>query len=328
MRIVLLHEKLGEQARIDERDALVQLAAIEKTLRAAGHGCARLAMDLDLGQARRQLREQRPGLVFNLVESLAGSGRLAHLAPALCEALGIPCTGAPAAVFLETTDKLAAKRRLASAGLPTPSWIESGGGHAAVRADPAGRFIVKPVCEDASVGVDDAAVVRGEAQARQLMARAPWPVFAEAFIEGREFNLSLLEKDGGDAELLPAAEIRFEKWPTGKPRIVGYAAKWEDDSFEALHTLRRFEFPATDAALLAHLGELAHACWRLFGLRGYARVDFRVHAGEPSVLEINANPCLSPDAGFAAAGERAGLALAQIVERIVAAARPAHPSLG
>jgi D-alanine-D-alanine ligase len=64
--------------------------------------------------------------------------------------------------------------------------------------------------------------------------------------------------------------------------------------------------------------DIARRCWPLFGLRGYARVDFRVdESNQPWVLEINANPCLSPDAGFVAAASQAGLSYRQVVERIV-----------
>jgi D-alanine-D-alanine ligase len=37
-------------------------------------------------------------------------------------------------------------------------------------------------------------------------------------------------------------------------------------------------------------------------------------------LELNANPCLSPDAGFAAAADRAGMTYQQMIEHIVQAA--------
>jgi D-alanine-D-alanine ligase len=326
VRVVLLHERLAGNARADERDALVQLAAVERELRAAGHSCQSLAVDLDLERARRRLAQARPDLVFNLVESLGGSSRLAHLAPALVEALGIPCSGSSSTAFLETTDKLHAKRRLAAAGLPTPAWLEDGDEPGpAGRPDPQARLIVKPVYEDASVDLGDCCVVQGVAAARARLEAAGRPSFAESYVEGRELNAALLEKSSG-VELLPLAEICFEAWPEGKPRIVGYAAKWQDDSFEAIHTPRRFDFLASDAPLLARLQDLAHRCWRLFGLRGFARVDFRVDAqGQPWILEVNANPCLSPDAGFAAAASRAGLSGRDVVDRIVAAAYSRGP---
>ena len=51
----------------------------------------------------------------------------------------------------------------------------------------------------------------------------------------------------------------------------------------------------------------------MFGLGGYARVDFRVDKeGNPWVLEINANPCISPDSGFVAAADRAGIDYSEI----------------
>jgi D-alanine-D-alanine ligase len=63
-----------------------------------------------------------------------------------------------------------------------------------------------------------------------------------------------------------------------------------------------------DTILISELKRLAIECWKVFGLRGYARVDFRVDTqGRPWILEINANPCLSPDAGFAAAAAYAGI---------------------
>ena len=101
--------------------------------------------------------------------------------------------------------------------------------------------------------------------------------------------------------------------------FVGYRAKWDEGSFEYGSTPRSFDFPPDDAALLATLKRLSLACWEIFGLRGYARVDFRVDAeGKPWVLEINTNPCLSPDAGFMAAAGRAGLSRNDVVRRIIA----------
>src|SRR5690606_31385231 len=160
----------------------------------------------------------------------------------------------------------------------------------------------KSVWEHASVGLDDASVVADSGAAAALIERkraelgGEW--FAERFVPGRELNLALLATPAG-VRALPVAEIEFDAFPADKPRIVGYAAKWDADSFEYRATPRRFDI---EPELAARAIDLALACWARFGLEGYARVDFRVGTdGAPTILEINANPCLSPDAGFAAA---------------------------
>ncbi|MBM4130247.1 D-alanine--D-alanine ligase [bacterium] len=328
MRIVILHNRVPADAAPDEMDVLVQVEAVGEALIALGHTVEPWGCDLDLESLAFSLSGATPDLVFNLVEGLEGHGRLIHLAPGVLEAMRVPLAGCPAEAIFLTSHKVLAKGLLRQAGLPTPDWL--GDGLADAAADPGsaqgGRWIVKSVWEDASLGMDDDAVIDGDpAAARVELARregrpgSPW--FAEAFVEGREFNLGLLDGPDGPV-VLPPAEITFEGFPAGKPRIVGYAAKWREDSFEYRHTVRRFDLPAGDDALAAELTRLALACWRLFRLRGWARVDFRIDAqGRPFILEVNANPCLSPDAGFAAALERAGIPFAEAMGRIVAAAR-------
>jgi D-alanine-D-alanine ligase len=144
-------------------------------------------------------------------------------------------------------------------------------------------------------------------------ARWNRPHFAEQYVDGREFNLSML---GG--EVLPPAEIDFSALPDGQPWIVGQRAKSDTQSFEYHHTPRRFDFPPADQPLVGRMSELAVACWHLFGLRGFARVDFRCdRRGRPWILEINTNPCLERTSGFAAALEEAGIGYDGGIQRLV-----------
>jgi D-alanine-D-alanine ligase len=117
------------------------------------------------------------------------------------------------------------------------------------------------------------------------------------------------------------AEMRFEAWPDGKPKIVGYTAKWHEASLDATHTVRDFSWSEREPELAAQLRELSEQACRLFGLRGYARVDFRVApSGQPTILELNPNPCIEPGAGFAAAARQAGYDYRELIRRIVEAA--------
>jgi len=117
---------------------------------------------------------------------------------------------------------------------------------------------------------------------------------------------------------MPPAEIVFKNYTGNKPKIVDFKAKWEMESFEYVNTVR--EFPGTDLnpVLKEKLMSTALRCWHVFGLKGYARVDMRTDENEnPFVIEINANPCISPDGGFVAATKEAGLQFNEVLHRII-----------
>ncbi|MCC7426412.1 MAG: GNAT family N-acetyltransferase [Alphaproteobacteria bacterium] len=328
----LLHQAVSPDAGAEEQDVLEQAEAIERALVALGWRVAVLPVTLDLGALAARLAELKPDLAFNLVECLPGvpsTGRMIAAPASLLDAMGIRYTGCGPLALGLTSDKRATKEKLAAAGLPTAPWLD-----AARETTHPGPFIVKSAWEHASFGIGPENVVRDEVAARALIAErarqsvGPW--FAEAFIDGREFNLSLVEDAEGRPEVLPPAEMCFIDWPSEVPRILDFAGKWQPDHPLYARSVRNYRFEPEDAALLRQLGELARECWRVFGLAGYARVDFRVDAaGRPWILEINANPCLTPEMGLAAAATEAGIDFTALVARVVAAAtRGSEPGAG
>jgi D-alanine-D-alanine ligase-like ATP-grasp enzyme/ribosomal protein S18 acetylase RimI-like enzyme len=318
MKVAIVHDRIAQDARVDERDALEQAEIVRELLASLGHTSVRLEATSDLDALGARLRSEAPGLVVNLVESLDGIAERIHWVPRWLESLGLPFTGGGSAAIRVTSNKLEAKRRLRAAGVPTPDWVEPG----AEPPEAKRRWLLKPIFEDASIAIDDDAVVeaggaelraRMEARARQV-GRA---VFAEAYVEGRDFNVGLLAKPGG-IEVLPAAEVEFENWPEGKPRLYGFAAKWDPRSLEWDRTPTVF---GSAGPLAPRLEALVRECAALFGLSGYARVDFRVDAsGTPLVLEVNSNPCLSPESGYLEAAALVNLTPRDVMERIVDAA--------
>jgi D-alanine-D-alanine ligase len=333
VKITVLHNAVTDTDSAAERDVLAQVAAVEQTLQGLGHATNRLACTLNLEAVEEALVREQPQLVFNLVGSLGGSDRLAHLAAVLLDDFDLPYTGTPADGFHLTNNKPLAKRRLRAAGLPTAEWtvLRADGGRLTV------PYIIKATWENASVGLDDHAVILsgdGELVREQIASRSRqlgYSCFAEQFIDGREFNLSLLATPDGP-RVLPPAEIDFRNFPEGRQRIVGYAAKQGDGVGDGVKISRIFEFSENDGPLLNTLRELALECWRLFGLAGYASIDFRVDEhGQPWILEINANPSLAYEGGFVAALAREGLSLSSAVEWIIQDAdrpRAQEPEVG
>lgn len=341
MKVVILHDQVSDSARPDEADTLAQVKAVREALESLGHEWMTLGLTLDLEAARTALERLRPDLVFNLVESLEGIGRFIHVPLHLLDAMRIPYTGVSAEGMLLTSNKLQGKRVMHAAGIPTPRWFAADGApdppaEPGANGVEARRFIVKSVWEHASIGLSDASIVEVDSVAAlrdaidERVDDLGGEAFAEEFIDGREFNFALLATGAVRPQLLPPCEIMFEEF-SDKPKIVNYSAKWDEHSFEYAHTPRRYEFPAHDQPVLDRMKQISLRCWQAFDLHGHARVDFRVdERGEPFVLEVNANPCLSPDAGFAAALDCAGIPYAAAVERIVSdvpssrlAARPA-----
>ncbi|MCE9523200.1 MAG: D-alanine--D-alanine ligase [Alphaproteobacteria bacterium] len=266
---------------------------------------------------------EKPDCVFNLVESVSGTSRLIHIPPIYLEELRLPYTGCPAHAIELSNDKVLAKRILSMLNAPTPRW----GVPKTMATGQPGTWIVKAQHEHASYGMTQKNVVEGTTAAVELGLKLTvdlkidWII--EEFVDGREFNVSIVDAPGGP-RLLPIAEIVFENYGADLHKIIDYKAKWDEQSFEYKNTVRRYDFPASDRKLLKALEEISLSVWSGFDLRGWARIDYRVDAnGNPFVVDVNANPDLSVDAGFMAAANRAEIAPHEAIRMITNAAMKA-----
>jgi len=338
-RVVIAHNPVAPEDDLSTADVLDQVDLVAAGLRELGLLSTRVAVPG--GRPWEVLPPRTAGgaglLVVNLVESPPGAPWIHSVNAAALESLGLVFTGSSSAALQITTDKLVARAVLAVHGLPVAPGGRLDPENPAVLETVPPPWIVKPAWEDASVGLEgdpvvatrEAALDRAAALARRFPGQ---PVLVEAYLPGRELNVSVLPREDGELEVLPIAEMVFVDFPPDRPRVLGYEAKWQTDSFDYIHTVRRFLDPTVDGALAAQAAELSQAACRACGVTGYTRVDLRLDAaGEPCILEINAGPCLAADAGFMAAAGEAGLSAAQVVERILSAAasarRPAGASL-
>ena len=295
-------------------DILTQVEAIENTLVELGHQTVRIPFTRDISDFIQRIGEEKVEIAFNLCETVDENPRLAGHPAALLELLGVPFSGSPSMALMLSTDKVMTKRLLIGKGIRTPNYLIYNGTdkfNSHVLRFP---VIVKPRFEDASIGIDQDSIFQDEEELRKGLREffdRFGTLLVEEYMAGREFNVSLFGYPS--ANVLPVAEIDFSAFPEGSYPIVGYRAKWDRASFEYHNTPRKFpqELPH---ALLKNMERTALDSFHLLLLRDYGRVDMRVDgSGRIHVLEVNANPCLSPDAGFAAAAQKAGTGYPDLV---------------
>lgn len=316
LRIAVLYNSASADAGPQDQDTVLQARFVADLLDTMGHSVVIVAVADNLDNLRELKAATGAELAVNLVESLHGSSRGGWRAPALLTRQGLPFTGSDGPALLCSTNKLLAWQVLSRNTLPAPKVLDClqiQESLSCKRRLP-GSWIIKSVWEHASHGLDAGSVLHEPfaqevlellAQRRKQYA-GQW--YAEAFVAGREFSASLLAFPGG-VQVLPLAEMQFSSWELGRPQIVDFAAKWLETDPAYENTIRSFRFSEQDAALLDELARLALNCWDAFGLSGYARVDFRIdHQNRPFIIDVNANPCLAPDAGFAASMQQAAIA--------------------
>jgi len=293
--------------RLSEESVADMAEQAQGAVRSLGLGTTLIPLQRSLLNFLSRVKELNPDALVNLCEGYYGRPQWESNVAGIFELLGLTFTGNAAKTLALCQDKFKAKAVLKVAGLPTaPAQLMVTGEEPLELKFP---LIVKPNSEDASLGVYPESVVRDEESLRRQVRRCidnyKQPVLVEAFIDGREFNVSVMEN--GEAKALPVSEIDFSAMPKDMPRILGYDAKWFED-----HPLYQKTPPVCpapiDDELRGRLQGLAEAAFRTMGCRDYARVDFRMDAkGRPFILEVNPNPDISTNAGYARALKAAGI---------------------
>ncbi len=304
---------------ISEVDVIDNALAVEEVLREAGYETAQFAAPSDPALFERGIREASPDAVVNLFEGAADNNATEMYAAGVLEWMGVPYTGCPFHTIVLARSKHIAKRLFLADGVPTAPFM-------VVEASPVVHcpltfpLIVKPTQQDASVGVDQASVVT---DMDALNRRVSWlldqfaqPVLVEEFIRGRELTVALVEMP--DLRVLPGTEVVFPPDSEGYWPILSYDAKWDKDSGEFNATDYHFKAELSPE-LLAQIEDASRKAFRLLGCRDYARVDFRIRAGDdkPFVLELNPNPDFAPDRALANNLWAGGIEHAEFVRQLV-----------
>jgi len=301
-----------------ESGVLKAVRAVRRSVRGLGYECIEYALTPLSESTKNTLSFIDADVVFNLFEGFAGLPRTEAEIARYLEELGLSFTGSPSSALLLALDKVETGRELRQTGIRTAD-------HQLLDAQTISDFrlkfpcIVKPRADDASHGLSENSVVFDMGalfqEVKATVERYDGAkALVEEFLPGREFNVTVF--GNSLPEVLPLSEIIYTL-PTGLPKILTFAAKWEPESSYFQNT--NVKCPATvSPELAAELRSTALAAFKVIGCRGYARVDMRLDSdGRPVVMEVNANPDLSPDAGTVRQAKEAGMSYKGIVSRII-----------
>ena len=308
------YDLMGEEKAVVS--ILDSVEAVHQALLEAGYDVVQVPLLLPLEQAKKEVKSLAVDLVFNLFEGFCGYPETEALVPEMATEVGIPYTGCPSAAIRLALDKAKTKAILEESGIATPNYQ-------LLIPETLSLFhlsypcIVKPRAEDASHGLSEESVVHEftslEKQVR-VVSNLYGQALVEEFIEGQEFNATVL--GNSRCTVLPVSEIAYSL-PSGMPRVLTFAAKWEPDSlyFQGTKPICPAQISNPKQERIA---KMALAVFRLLCCRGYARVDMRLDSkGRLNVIEVNPNPDISPGTGAARQAEAAGMTYTQFIKKIV-----------
>ncbi len=292
---------------------------IAEALQENDHQVEVLAVHKDVREIIDGVQEQKPDLVFNLLETFGGNTAGDVAVAGLLDLLGVRYTGGgPGELYLRQ-DKGLAKKVFAFESILYPHFavfsqnsdFETGGN---LRMP----LFVKPLTADASIGIDNGSLVRDSTalmkRVLEIHEKVNDSALVEEYIEGRELYVGVL----GNREpvAFPPVEVDFSGLPEGAPQILGTEAKWQPESAEFKGT--KSILPELPDELRAKLQKTALDAARAVRMRDYGRVDLRLtDTGDIYVIEVNANCYLEKESELAMAAKAAGLDFPQLVQKIV-----------
>lgn len=289
--------------------------ALEPALERLGHRSRRLSFAVGVPEVVGRLACDPPDVVFHLGQPVPTDPACEAQVTALLELLGRPHTSESPETLVLARDKVRAKALLAAHAIETPGYAVSLHGELP-DALPRAPWIAKPALEDGSLGIGGRAPTRARAQLgeqiRALHERFDEPILVETFVGGREFQIGIV-----GTELLPIVEVDLGGLPVGRPRVLGYEAKWNYDSTEH-HALRQVCPAPISDALAERLASVARRTCVAFGVQRCTRLDVRMdeHDGL-HVLDVNPNPDLSPMGSMPLMADVAGWGFDGLVQRLL-----------
>ena len=310
-------EKESEINDLSESGFSKEISSISKSLLEYFSDVKTFAIDGNVERSISKINRYSPDVILNFVESVDGISTYEYCIAGLFELLKVEFTGNQPLCLGNCLNKQRAKDILRANNINTPQAmvIDKSGNISEKTFTLKFPVILKLLTEDASIGISELSVVKNFKDLKDhvnfLVSTYKQSIIAEEYIDGRELNVAIL---GNRA--LPISEIEFQGLPEGLPKIVTYDGKWIADSVYYENTKPKCPTDL-DARTKKRIETAALQAFDALGCRDYARIDIRLDEnGIPFVIEINPNPDISSDSGFARAANADGMSHSDLLYTI------------
>ena len=326
LKVTLLYDKYDGQSDDEEREVALSGEGEEaehhlcEYLEEAGHTVRLHGVFDDVKGLIAELEENPPDLAFNLCETFRKKSSMEYHVPALLDMLSVPYTGSGPPALMLTQNKGLTKEILSFHGLKTADFVVYPRGRFDIRPSEL-RFplIVKPLTEDASIGISESSVVKNDEALFQRVSYVHEKIgcgaLVEEYIDGRELFIGIMGNER--LTVFPPVELDFSKATDDKLKVYSFKAKF-DFGYREKWGIRSVFPKDLGKEKLSGIERIATTAYRALGLRDYGRVDVMLAPdGAVYVLEVNANPNLAENEDLPNAAEEAGLDYVDFIEKIM-----------
>jgi len=312
-----LDQDLGEYLKSEDRKTEANVMAALSKL---GHISDHLAIFDNLDLLRQKLERFDPDVIFNLADQFNNNRAFDQNIVSFLEMHGLPFTGCGSTGLTLCKNKGISKKILGYHRIHVPNFVTIARGKRITRPKHLNfPILVKPLKEEASLGISQASFVENDDQFKErvqfIHEKYDNDVIAEEYIDGRELYVAILGNHR--LEAFPIRELVFKEVPPDEPKIATYKAKW-DEEYRKRWGLKNQFAQNLDPALVREIQQTCKRIYHLLTIDGYARIDLRVTAdNRVYFIEANPNPILAEEEDFAQSASKAGMAYPQLIDRIL-----------
>lgn len=297
MKVLILYniardvKKGDEQDLICEQEISIIVPLVSEALSLRGHDAQAMETTFDAWE-HLKAKKGTFDIVFNLAEAFGGTNKHETLIPAMLEVLEIPFTGATAQNMHLTLDKEKTKLAVLHYGIPVPEYQIMKNADDALQSHLRFPLIVKPIREEASIGIQIDSVVNSPVSLREKVAlvldKYSQPALVEQFIIGREISVGIVGNPP-DLTVFPPLEFIFPEAGSAFEQIRSYEYKWGGRKEQMIRA-------SLSDQIIARLTEYTKTAYLITECRDYARMDYRIdNQGNIYLLEVNYNPGIGPN---------------------------------